>query len=213
MLNIDKTKYKIEFFDEEIDEFVGAVTNPTMNLKIYLKPFDSKFEKYGIVDMDISYSNDESSLANYRRMLSECPDELKDKFLDAKENLLNVFKKAAFISVDRSSLKELKKHNKYVTSFVYHELGHFVNSDKKYSETQNDRGKAILEGRVLEREQDADEYAYSVMGETFYDALREQERKFSKAAETETDPTFMMDLVENHLRAEHIAQIIIKEKS
>ncbi len=80
MLDIDKTKYKIEFFDEEIDEFVGAVTNPTMNLKIYLKPFDSKFEKYGIVDMDINYNNNESSLVNYQRMLSECPDELKDKF-------------------------------------------------------------------------------------------------------------------------------------
>ncbi len=110
-------------------------------------------------------------------------------------------------------MEELKKHNKYVISFVYHELGHFVNSDKNYSETQDDRGKAILERRVLEREQDADEYAYSVMGETFYDALREQERKFSKAAETETDPTFLMDLVENHLRAEHIAQIILKERS
>ena len=212
MLNIDKTKFDIKIFEEEIDGFVGVITNPTMDTIIYLKPMHCKFEKYGIIYMEVNYNNDETSLSNYEVLIENCPDELKEQCIKQKDGLVAMIKRVAFISADCVSIEKLKKKDKYVISFIYHELGHFVNSDKSYSETQNDRQKAILEGRILERELDADDYAYSVMGEVFYDALREQELNFSKAAQYENDQVFMMDFFESHLRAERIAQVIISER-
>ena len=206
MLNVKLRDFEIVFKEEA--GFFGMITNRSANYSLALKRVSHQFEKYGICFMQIQYCDKNKADSNYKALLDNCPDELKEKFESKKDFFMSVFNDCAIIEIDSKSADELLKGNKYIKCLLFHEIGHFIHSGDSYNEDQKDRNNAIMENRVIQRELDADEFAFSLFGEDYYDALKMQNKIIVDYLENEMDPSLIPIAYELKMRVKHIIKLI-----
>lgn len=215
MIEVDSNKFEIEFFDKPYG-FFGQVKSGLFKEPIYLKIVSDFYEHFDITFMQIQYSNEENALQRYNHQLEHGKGFWKKEvFKDRK--LLDYLLNEAVIEIDAKSAIKLREGDKYVQSMVFHEIGHFLHREKVYEESQSDRRKAIIENRVIERELDADEFAFQICGETAIEALKEQEKKLQGILELHSDvlsdeeiKEVSIVIKEHTLRIAHLKELLSK---
>lgn len=211
MLNLDKNKFSIHFVEGE-DNYEGRVDHPDLGTRaIFIRSIDMDlFEKYDIFYMNIECPTDKTGDSMIADMLKELPD-CKSQIEKYKEKIKGLVSGVYVINVDKKTCNLLRNNDKYATAFLYHEIGHFMHSDETYP-TEN-RESMIYAGKVSQKELDADDFAFDVWGEKYYDAMKMIQKRFLEAAQPEADMVFLLDATELKLRIKHLVNRIQEARS
>lgn len=208
-------KFKI-IHDEKLG-FFGYVIHPDDNeFCIYIKerPHDD-LSNIGVPSMAIFIMNDNTYPnfydALHQKILQEQgTSEMEELITKAKESLKEILKNHPVIFIDPNSAKNLKNGCAREKSILFHEIGHYINRDKVYDE-QIEREDCLSQKGISQKEIDADDFAFSVFRETFYDALRYCEQKLENAFKTDGGEKYFVPLFETKLRADRLGKILLSE--
>lgn len=213
MLNLNKNNFVLDlkgslFFsaeithkdDETIHLFIKKISHP-------------EFEKYDLPFLAFQHLTEENIGGYLDNLFEGAPEELKNEFENNKDFISKFFLSFPIIFIDNKSFSKLQKNDLFVKCILYHELGHYMHSDDIYEDKNEERESILTTGRVSKKELDADEFAYSVFGTDFYDALVDSLNKCLEASkQVPDDVTFLVPAIELRKRIDRLIEIIQKDR-
>jgi len=198
--------------EEGVDGKFGFLNKKNLPWPIGLFKEKHYYEESNIAWMQYRLKTQEQVEHKYQELLEMCPAEQKTEFTKNKLKVLIAIKVLGDIYVDTKTAERIKKGDELARAILFHEIGHYENFGKEYSEGFEDRPKAISEGRVIQQETDADDFAFEVCGEDFYDAMQRDLKNAIKAYNNipSDDLTFL--IMELKLRVNHLTKLIRKKR-
>lgn len=213
MLNLNKDKFEIKI--EESPFYNGEITHKDdSTIHIFIKKMSHpEYENYNLPFLAFQHLTEDNISSYLDNLLDGVPEELKKQFDENKEFISKFFLAFPIIFIDEKSFLKLKKHDRFTMCILYHELGHYMHSDESYDDKNEERESILETGRVSKKELDADEFAYSVFGLDFYDALVDSmNRCINVTKNIPTDVTYLVPAIELRKRVDHLVEIIENER-
>ena len=170
---------------------------------------DEMSEQFNLPYMAFQHLDRNKATELVDNTIEKTPENLKPLVIQMREQLIDYKLKNPVIFVDHDSLEKLKNNDKYAKCVLLHELGHFVHSDETYHETQQERTNAVLEGRVIQSETDADDYAFSAFEDDYYDAMVSRKELCVERMKETNDERFFGIVHELDLRIERLADKLL----
>ncbi|OQA78623.1 MAG: hypothetical protein BWY30_00555 [Tenericutes bacterium ADurb.Bin239] len=194
--------------EEEGEEKFGFITKEQLPWPIGLFREKHYYEESNISWMQYRLKTQEQVEQKYQELLDMCPAVQRDDFSKNKLAIMIVIKSIGDIYVDRKTAGKIIKGDKLARAILFHEIGHFENFGRQYPESYEDRPKAISEGRVSQQETDADNFAFEVCGDDFYDAMKQDLENATAAYSKCQSDDLMFLIVELKLRITNLVKII-----
>ena len=198
--------------EEGAEGKIGFITKEQLPWPIGLFREKHYYEESNISWMQYRLKTQEQVEQKYQELLNMCPAEQKTDFTKNKLKVLIAIKAIGDIYADTKTAERIKKGDKLARAILFHEIGHYENFGKVYSEDFKDRPKAISEGRVIQQETDADDFAFEICGEDFYDAMQRDLRNANDAYSKCQSDDLIFLIMELKLRVTHLVELIKKKR-